>query len=311
MPLRRQPTVGKKPIFIETIPVGDWNRFVRSYAEQWPLEVIAEEPAGWRHPWNTQLRWNNRLERFEANVWAGLLNEEEVEVSLDPLELPWATFQRLVASAAEIPERPAAWLSEDPWIPVPPERWNTPTVIPQVISEQLELNQQVRSFDIVLVIPKPFLFAELVEVEGTTVLRFDIRTPQDSPHLSIRREFIPVEPVRPSVEQLVAGFTDYPFDERHLATVYAISPGSASEAATPKGTWATQVKHRIFRNLNHEVEQDISQIPEQQLVWGSTGLVGGIGDAIAQGIIDQISDQLNEAQVYLNQSRIVGHAWTI
>jgi len=311
--LKTHAKMGGNPIFISTIPSEEWNRRVRRYAENWPLEVTAEDGSGWRHPWHHQIRWSQQPGRFECNILGGFVNEDEVEVRLDPLELPWESFLRIDESGEEFPARPAAWLSEDPWIPISAEKWTTSTALPPFFGEniRLEPGQQVRSVDVVLVIPKPFLTAQLAEENGTTVLQFDIRPAEGNPSLSIRSAFVPAESSTPTVEQLVGGFTDSAYEERHLSTIYLVSPGSAGPESAPDARWTPHVKHRIFYDVNFDVDQDITAIPEQQLVWNNTGLAGGIGDGIAQTILDQISTTLTEAQAYLNQSRITGHLWTV
>ena len=77
------------------------------------LSLLAIERGGWRHPWHTRCRWSADRERWEADIFPGLVN------ALDPfVTLPWDEAPEATRARLEQTSSVDAWLSERPLLPL-------------------------------------------------------------------------------------------------------------------------------------------------------------------------------------------------
>jgi hypothetical protein len=110
---------------------------------------------------------------------------------------------------------------------------------------------------------------------------------------------------------MVAGdWTDEMRDEKHLATVYLVSPVNASPGTEPDSTWTPYVEHEIFWNLRHDTNQLRPQLADLFLQL-NTGLAGGVGDAVNNLILGQINDGNSVASQFIGREGISGKFWTV
>ncbi|WP_009960147.1 hypothetical protein [Verrucomicrobium spinosum] len=96
------------------------------------LSLVALEGAPWRHPWGVRLRWNRKLEVWECNIKAGLVNCVDPTISIPGKQAPKRTVARLGRLAAE--QAVDAWLTESPWFEVGPLRAIGPDSSPEGVS---------------------------------------------------------------------------------------------------------------------------------------------------------------------------------
>lgn len=321
-------------LFIEAIPLSRMNEWIDQLARQRPLIVSAEAARNFRHPWNIQARWTERADRkgfaWHFNVLPGMVGE------FDP-------FRRIEAEAGEFYE---AGIDDDPapWFPILPSnlrRLGTDAMIaleegepvpaffqergvrPPATAEASPFGLEVtlsgdfdqgearllRACELVLVQPRPAMTAFLDE----NGIQFAFSEPDnDRPHLNLLTRFLPTEAVPLSVaEQLVGGFTDRDFEERHIATIYLLSPPGARWDSDPDETWLPYVEHHVTWNMNFAIDRDLSIIQTNRIEVPGLGLAGGVADLTNQAILDQVNGILEQSAALLNQSRIRGHFWTI
>lgn len=333
--------------FVRTIPVRDWVRTMRRLLRSRPLHVRVDTSHGFRHPWHVRPRWSPARSRWEIEVNPGYVNARETLVHLPAKEAPEATRQRLGLDPAA-KERVDAWLSETPSLPIPPsllrpigeepeglggervpevfraygvgaEEYDVSLDL-EALSHSVSLTgampdaserRWLRSIELVLVQPRPALRLSLGLEESGPGLQLEVDVPADErPHLSLRRAWSGDAPVE-GVEQLALGATDTALDEKHLATIYFLSPLGADPGRPPDFQWEPWVQHRTWWNLRHEVNQFLEALPERRLTFPGLGLAGGVGDALISGTVMANDAALAEAQALLNRSRIEGRFWSV
>lgn len=96
---------------------------------------------------------------------------------------------------------------------------------------------------------------------------------------------------------------------QHLATIYLMSPPGAGSSSSPDASWTPFVKHRTWRNLNHDVNVALAPIAPLEIKLPK-GLAGGAGDALIQSLVDLalLADQFAIDQ--LTGSPVTGKFWT-
>lgn len=330
--------------FVDTIPVKDWERLVRRLTKQRPLRVSVDTSYGHRHAWHCRPAWDPAEKRWEVNIHPGFVNSWETLVRIPGEDAPEATLERY---GDDPPTRVDAWLSESPFIPIQPSRFRPIGDDPKGLAVEsvpeyfrilgvgggsVEVEQSLtsgisvtisgpipdastrrwlRACEVVLTQPRAALKMNLTDGQGEPTLQLEVDTPSvKNPSLGIRREYRGSAPVS-GIEQMLAGATDRAFDERHLATIYFLSPIGAEQRDEPGPDWTPIPVHRCWFNLRHEVNQDLEVIPEQRISFPGLGLAGGVGDALIAQQTEQLSRVFAEAGALLNQSRIEGRFWSV
>jgi hypothetical protein len=171
--------------------------------------------------------------------------------------------------------------------------------------------RRLRACELILSQPRAALRLEFGEDLDGPTLQMAISAPADpSPSLSIRRAWMGTPP-QSGIEALLSGAPDNGIDEKHIATVYLLSPVGAAIDAVPDPGWQCIVQHRTWWNLRHEVNQFLETIPDQRVPLPGLGLAGGVGDALIAGAIQSSEAALNQANALLDRSRIEGRFWSV
>ena len=110
-------------------------------------------------------------------------------------------------------------------------------------------------------------------------------------------------------DQLAGDWSDTTRDEKHLATIYFVSPEGAPLGSQPDGSWTPHVRHRLWWNLLHATNQLKPPLAHANLTL-TTGLAGGVGDPINNLILAQINDEHSAAAEFLGRERMEGRFWT-
>jgi hypothetical protein len=333
--------------FVATIPVSQWTALMRRLTRSRPLHVSVDNSYGFRHPWHCRGTWSPGREQWQLDIHPGYCNHLETLVRVDGRDAPPATLARLGLKGTP-KGHVEAWLSESPPLLIPPsllrpigddpeglggesipdyfrplgvgsEEYETTTDL-EALTRTVSLTgdfpdastrRRLRVCELVLAQPRAALrLAYGEDLEGPT-LQMDIATPADpSPTLSLRRAWTGTPP-QSGIEALLSGATDNGIDEKHIATVYLLSPIGAAIDAVPDPTWQLIVQHRTWWNQKHEVNQFLESIPDQRLGLPGLGLAGGVGDALIAGAIQSSEAALNQAQALLDRSRIEGRFWSV
>ncbi len=342
-----EPNFGSGATFVETIPVSKWTSVVRRLARVRPLQVHVDRSVGFRHPWHCRPAWSPSREQWQIEVNPGYVNARETRVRVDGRDAPAATLARLGLSAA--PKGPLeAWLSESPPLLLTSSQMRPIGDDPEglggervpdyfrplgvggadfEVSTDLETltrsvtltgafpdaatRRRLRACELVLAQPRAALRLEFGSDLSGPTLQIQIDTPPDpSPTLSLRREWSGTPP-QSGIEALLSGATDNGTDEKHIATIYLLSPVGAAVDAAPDATWQCLVQHRTWWNLRHEVNQFLEALPDQRIGFPGLGLAGGVGDALIAGAVQSSEAALNQAQALLDRSRIEGRFWSV
>jgi hypothetical protein len=133
----------------------------------------------------------------------------------------------------------------------------------------------LRAIDLVLYQPRPYLALQ----ENGTYL-------EQSPPLPINRPWIQPE-AQYGAPDFSAG--DLPYDTLLIATVFLVSPPGSAPGSPPDGTWQPYVEHAVFWNVDHDTPIPPPGTSQFTLDNPDPGLAGGVGQAIEQGLLDQIN----------------------
>lgn len=333
--------------FVATIPVSKWTALMRRLVKSRPLHVSVDRSYGFRHPWHCRPDWSPARGRWRLQVHPGYCNAQETLVRIEGRDAPDATLTRLGMQGAPR-ERVDAWLSESPPIYIDADQIRPIGDDPEAlggervpdyfrslgvgsadyhVSTDLEAmtrtvsltgdfpdastRRRLRACELVLSQPRAALRMEFGDEQGEPTLQLGVATPGDaSPSLSIRRVWSG-SPSQSGIDALLSGATDVGIDEKHIATVYFLSPVGVAENAVPDASWECLVDHRTWWNLRHEVNQFLEAIPDQRLRLPGLGLAGGAGDMLIAGAVQASDVVLNQAMALLNRSRIEGRFWSV
>lgn len=333
--------------FVATIPVSKWTALVRRLTRSRPLHVSVDTSYGFRHPWHCRATWSDSRQRWQIQTHPGYVNARETLVRVDGRDAPAATLARLGLKGtpkgrvdAFLSESPPLLLSssllrpigDDPEglggesvpeyfrsLGVGSEEYQVSTNLEELTSTvtltgdfpDASTRRRLRACELVLAQPRAALRLEYGEDPEGPTLQLAVSTPADpSPTLSFRRAW-EGSPPQSGIEALLSGATDNGLDEKHIATVYLLSPVGAAIDAIPDASWQCIIQHRAWWNLRHEVNQFLESIPDQRLGLPGLGLAGGVGDALIAGAIRSSEATLNQAQALLDRSRIEGRFWSV
>lgn len=333
--------------FVATIPVSKWTSLVRRLTRSRPLHVNVDRSYGFRHPWHCRATWSPARGRWQIQVHPGYVNARETLVRVDGRDAPGVTLARLGLKSAP-KGRVDAWLSESPPLLIPPsllrpigddpeglggeripdyfrslgvggEEYQVSTDL-EALTRTVTLTgdfpdastrRRLRACELVLAQPRAALRLEYGEDPAGPTMQLAISTPADSsPSLSLRRAWSGT-PSQSGIEALLTGATDNGLDEKHIATIYLLSPVGAAIDAQPDPAWECLVQHRAWWNLRHEVNQFLESIPDRRIGFPGLGLAGGVGDALIAGAVQSSEAALNQAQALIDRSRIEGRFWSV
>lgn len=102
---------------------------------------------------------------------------------------------------------------------------------------------------------------------------------------------------------------DGQYDEVKLATVWIVSPPGAASDDVPDETWTPYPQHFVFWNLQHASRLNPPTQPSAPLQL-HTGLAGGVGDRINDGILSSINDRFAEMEAFFHQADARGIFWS-
>ena len=123
-------------------------------------------------------------------------------------------------------------------------------------------------------------------------------------------------PREPTPEEKLQGSAVEPdTDQILLASIYMVSQDDpeGGEDAVPDGTWTPYVKYAQagFWNLNHAAANPDLHLVQHSTLTLTTGLAGGIADAIFASMLAPVNDAYNQIVSYLNSISFAGMFWTI
>jgi hypothetical protein len=144
----------------------------------------------------------------------------------------------------------------------------------------------------------------------TVFVNDHVRLTQGRARLRVTSKYVSdQEQTLPAMYGTLLRADDPQFDELHIATVWIVSPPDADAGAQPDHTWMAYPEHFVFWNLNHATRIVPPVAPQPPLTL-RTGLAGGVGDRINDGLLSFINDHNAEAQAFLDQADARGHFWS-
>lgn len=310
------------------IPAEEWNAMLDRLGRNRPLRLRGLRGGEFRHPFNVHPLWNPVRERWEASVWAGYVNGEEVGADLRADQAPALTIERTGEKRGSATVR--AWLSEQPSLPLGALRALGPGGSERApyffrflgVGEPsgLSLSDLERGVIETSSSQKPtrkLRACELVLRKGRPATRatwsgdgaaFELA--EDSPaDAAARVDFRPAySGIVPDPFGLLDGsFAQPDYDELHLATVYLLSPPHAADDALPDGAWQPYVRHRQFWNLRHAYRGFTPQAGDPLTF--PVGIAAGVASGLIQSIVEEVSGRIEAARQYLNARQIEGRFW--
>jgi hypothetical protein len=313
------------------VPASVWNRMVDYIFQYRLLSVVSLPGSQWRHPWFTTARWNEEAKAWLAHVRSGLVNGQDVTVSVivdeERRDVPLTedpafrllSFRALGSDTISI---------DGSGEPVPPffQRLGvraprqisteigdglveTITGLPEDAAEALP-PRQLRACDIVLRCLRPRTAVEwlITPAETGAQAQMSLLTTGSGAHKATLRQTSRYQPVQavPDLTRLEGLVTDPGYDEAHVSTVYLLSPENAGPETEIDATWTPYVRHHLFWNADYLTTQP-TIVPRQNLELNLAGL-GGI--AGAQFTVNQLlslqNDATNNALAFLLGNEITG-----
>jgi hypothetical protein len=112
-------------------------------------------------------------------------------------------------------------------------------------------------------------------------------------------------PEQAGIDPLTGDYTEPPYDELRIATVYLLSPPDAAPHSEPDGKWEAYVAHGLFWNLSYQpgifrapaVDPGIGFIPP---------LAGGAAQIVINYLTSAISDILQDAENLVMGASLAG-----
>lgn len=177
-----------------------------------------------------------------------------------------------------------------------------------------EMVRLLRAVEVILTQPRPAARA-LVEpsngLGGTfAAVNVTYALPGDeTPTIGTRQKFDPSPP--PDEAGILSGsYKEEPWDELHLATIYALSPRGLAPGAEVSADWSFYVRHREFWNLNHATNRIPPAVPQAPLQFPFP-LAGGVGTLAINTALAVVNDNSAAALALIQGARIEGRFWTI
>lgn len=300
--------------------------------------VSADPAASWRHPWFTVPRWNGR--EWTATVHPGFVNQWDPTVP----GVPARNSQRSTLNAQPLPD---ADLSDDPEIPLrgfrslPGEGDPVPPFFKALGVLEPDLGISVNSVGGVVIDTTPqeaprlpprslvamdFYLAvaratyesraQEIDASGTSGVTVDYSVSFNTDQLSrlgARARLMQAgkfpEVRRPTLTDRLLGLHQDEGEDRVLvSTIYLLSPPDRL-GGPPDKTWTPFVRHHQFWNLSHAA-RNLPPATDPQPIRLFTGLVGGLGDLIANQILSGINEFSDRVLNAVNTTTNEGRFWT-
>lgn len=193
---------------------------------------------------------------------------------------------------------------------------NLTTGVQEVIAFKPEDLRILRAFDVVLFLDRAALKMDVTKgtaaLDGFSIL-LGVSAGRSSPartkpSLRVMSKYVPLPPATPA--NLMDGSGDPEFDAVKVATVYFLSSPGASPSDVIDSSWGVYPKHDLFWNLAH-ASAKIPEVIESKPLTISTGLAGGIGDAISNRFLAQSNEDFNEAVTLIASKSLEGTFWSV
>jgi hypothetical protein len=293
------------------------------------------------HPWNTTVTWNAKLKRWEGQVHAGFIGGIDPTVSV----LDEATGKTIDAGLSGNPvilftgfvDRTASAAGGSP-LPIPQFFLQQGAGYDKSLSigSDGQVSQGVNppgwrrllSLDLYLSVARIAVTGELSSSDngdGTSTVSLHPRLNSQAviAH-GTRPRLLSIGNLKQKQEEsaqqaLFATYSqqayqqDVPYDELLISTVFLLSPPGTDPSAPADGSWTAYVQHSVFYNLLYAAQNVVISSPTHPLnpIAIYTGLAGGLGDAIANKILQPINDAAAALQAGLAQIAQKGFFWTI
>lgn len=332
------------PHAMRLIPPRKWNAVARKILRKHRVSYTGGgDGRGWSHPWRTAAQWSPVLRSWGIQIAPAFVNAAETELPRVPAAYAPVETRTRLDLAPDSRERVSPWLSERPWIPVTDFREIgtgtvdlSPEPVPKFFqtrgvqtASQIQIDDAtggvsvvaalpvpperrrfLRAVDIVLRVPKPTVAPVLVEAGGRTAISLEVQLPTSGPSLSFTPRYVPQPPPPSLQEQLITGRVEDPYVERHVSTLYLLSPPGVPPGTPIAGDWQAFAKHRIFWNLAFSWKLLRNDFEAVDLSF-PTGLAGGIADLNIGTFVDDLIAQDEQASLLLTQAAILTRFHTL
>lgn len=332
-----------------SIPHEDGRDLIR-FIQYWrPLEITTDDARGYRHPWQLAVRWSPLAKVWECQFHRSSYVAGPVAREVEGPAMRWDSLPR--STRARLGEDPgeavSPWLSEEPWFPLPANRWRalgvdagpalagTAETIPDALldrgattGEEIRIDREeqtftimrggspverrrvrlVRAVDVVLSVARPRVVLEAGD-DGELGIVLDV--PGDrAPKVTLQRQrFEPSLVPEDTLSQFAASIDDTGVDEVLAARIYLLSRPGAPDGTPVDRSWQAYVDQGLFWSPQHRTNREINLVEPLRLRF-PTGLAGGVGDALIQSSIADINVRDALASLLVSQARVVGRFFT-
>jgi hypothetical protein len=303
------------------IPAVTWNELLTDMVPLLRNRIMSITGVGpknqWRHPWFTTARWDPIAETWLATVKPGLVNGQDVTVSVkvneetkdvplvDGPPFPLGNYRAIGTDAVNLDgtgeEVPPFFI---PLGVAQPMTFSTTgegitQEITGLLSEQ-ENQRILRACDIVLRCyrPRSVVDWQITPAVTGSVAQVAVGLSGSSAHkatLNVVSKHAPT-PTLADLDLLSGALADPGYDQALIATVYLLSPAGAAYEATPGADWTPYVEHHAFWNADYIAARPVLPARAENLQLNLFGLGGITG---AQFTINQILSTSNDATANL------------
>lgn len=288
------------------------------------LDLVPDATA-WRHPWTTEARWNPEDERWEARVSVpGFVNglEPTVATPNDPavslLEYPWLPmpFRTVGGDGDGIPAYFSALGAKAPATGGAAANDVGGVTITESLEDEVP-RRTLAAGDLFLAQARPTYRSTVTVVDptGASGLVVDYGVTYDTStldsvgsrcRLRVASQFPEVR--KPTwMDRFMGTWQDEGEDRLQVSTLFLLSPENAE--GEPDATWTPYVQHHLFWNLRYGAKNQIPKAPIQPIRI-TTGLLGGLGDAIGNQILAPINELTQKLDNALSMTTPEGRFWT-
>lgn len=283
--------------------------------------------SGWQHPWYTQASWNGIEERFEATVKVGFENgidpivpgagEAGADVDLvDNPRLPLHAFRSIDGTDEAVPAFFKALgvreVKDDFAI-------EGDTIVPVDNTDASNLPPRyLLACDFYLAKARATYQGRATEVDasGTSGVTVDYSVQYNTDNLDrvgararlMQAAKYPAIKEPTLAERLLGTYTDEGEDRQLVSTIYFLSPPLVS-AAVPDQQWTPIPAHTLFWSVDHAA-RNLPPAKPPQPIRLFTGLLGGLGDLIANQALSGINEYSARVLNAVNTTSNAGRFWT-
>jgi hypothetical protein len=324
------------------ITAAAWNRFIARRRRERLRSVTTLSGGTSHHPWHTTLAWNSDLERWEASIKPGFVDngrmidvtvhvpvssppglpvsESSADVPLTSFpRLPITTFRSVGTDSVSIDgggeKVPEFFLARGVRAPVSLVT-DTESGIKQQVEGLLasqESARLLRACDLVLQHDRVATATEwqITPAETGAQAQFSViykTAPgaRSGAYIRTQSRYTSISPVD-DLTRLQGEWEDQTFDSQHLATVWLLSPAGAPLESGPDETWEPHVEYKLFWNAIYETTTPAPGVVKQNLEVNLAGLGNAAGAQITVNqILSSQNDSFNNALTFLNANQISG-----